>query len=142
MGFFSTIGNAIGAFCSAVWKGLQAIWSLIKKTVSTLLSWAGSILGWLGEIAAYLVIGVVVAFIWIFGDDDDLESSDSDEEELGNKIGRKLNDPNHKKIIIKGVFNKQTGELQKTTEIEATNSISTEVKQQTGNKRFAELELG
>lgn len=140
MSIWSTIGQAIGAFCTAVWKGLQAVWGLIKKVVSTLLSWAGSILGWFGKIAAYLIVGVVVAFIWIFGDDDDLEGQDPSEKELGYKINNKLNNPNHKKIIIKGVFNKKTGEILDKTEIETTDTISSDVKKQTGGERFAELE--
>lgn len=141
MGFFSTIGNAVGAFCAAVWKGLQAMWSFINKVVSTLLTWAGAILNWLCSVVGMLIVGVIVAFIWIFGDDDDLEDEDGDEKKLGEQIGRKLNDPTRKKIVIKGVFNKETGELLNKTEIESTNTISTEVKQQTGNKRFAELEI-
>lgn len=140
MSIWSTIGQAIGAFCTAVWKGLLAVWGLIKKVVSTLLSWAGSILSWFGRIAAYLIIGVVVAFIWIFGDDDDLEDQDPSEVELGRKINDKLNNPEHKKIIIKGVFNKQTGQVIDKTEIETTNTISSDVKRQTGGERFAELE--
>ena len=140
MSIWTTIGEAIGAFCTAVWKGLQAIWSIIKKVISTLLSWAVSILGWFGKIAAYLIVGVIVAFIWIFGDDDDLENQDPAEEELGNKINDKLNNPNHKKIVIKGVFNKQTKEVLNKTEIESTDAISSDVKKQTGGERFAELE--
>lgn len=140
MSILSTIGQAIRTFCIAVWKGLQAIWSLIKKVISTLLSWAVSILGWFSEIAAYLVVGVIVAFIWIFGDDDDLEAQNSSEKELGDKINDKLNNPKHKKIVIKGVFNKQTKEVLKQTELESTDSISSDVKRQTGGERFAELE--
>ncbi len=140
MSILSTIGQAISTFCIAVWKGLQAIWSLIKKVISTLLSWAVSILGWFSEIAAYLVVGVIVAFIWIFGDDDDLEAQNSSEKELGDKINDKLNNPKHKKIVIKGVFNKQTKEVLKQTELESTDSISSDVKRQTGGERFAELE--
>ena len=107
---------------------------------STLLSWAGSILGWFGDIVAYLIVGVIVAFIWIFGDDDELDSQDDSEKDLGEKINDKLNNPKHKKIIIKGVFNKQTGKVSEKTEIETTDNISSEVKQQTGGERFAELE--
>lgn len=140
MSILSTIGQAISTFCIAVWKGLQAIWSLINKVISTLLSWAVSILGWFSEIAAYLVVGVIVAFIWIFGDDDDLEAQNSSEKELGDKINDKLNNPKHKKIVIKGVFNKQTKEVLKQTELESTDSISSDVKRQTGGERFAELE--
>lgn len=140
MSILSTIGQAIRTFCIAVWKGLQAIWSLIKKVISTLLSWTVSILGWFSEIAAYLVVGVIVAFIWIFGDDDDLEAQNSSEKELGDKINDKLNNPKHKKIVIKGVFNKQTKEVLKQTELESTDSISSDVKRQTGGERFAELE--
>ena len=140
MSIWTTIGDAISAFCTAVWKGLQAIWGIIKKVVSTLLSWAVSILGWFGKVAAYLIVGVIVAFIWIFGDDDDLENQDPSEEELGNKINDKLNNPKHKKIVIKGVFNKQTKEVLNKTEIESTDTISSDVKKQTGGERFAELE--
>lgn len=140
MSIWSTIGQAISAFCTAVWKGLQAIWGIIKKVVSTLLSWAVSILGWFGKIAAYLIIGIVVAFIWIFGDDDDLEDQDPAEKTLGENINEKLNNPKHKKIIIKGVFNKETGKVLDKTEIETTDTISSDVKKQTGGDRFAELE--
>lgn len=140
MSILSTIGQAIGAFCVAVWKGLQAVWNFVKKVFSTLLSWTGSILGWFGNIAAYLIVGVIVAFIWIFGDDDDLEKPEDSEKDLGNKINDKLNNPKHKKIIIKGVFNKQTGKVSEKTEIESTDTISSDVKQQTGGERFAELE--
>lgn len=140
MGIWATIGQAVGAFCTAVWHGLQAIWGIIKKVASKLLSWAGSIMGWFGKIAAYLIVGIIVAFIWIFGDDNDLEEQESSEKELGDRINGKLNNPNHKKIIIKGVFNKQTGELVEKTEIESTDEISSEVKKQTGGERFAELE--
>ena len=140
MSIWSTIGQAIGTFCSAIWKGLQAVWGLVKKVFSTLLSWAGSILGWFGDIVAYLIVGVIVAFIWIFGDDDELDSQDDSEKDLGDKINDKLNNPKHKKIIIKVLFNKQTGNVSEKTEIETTDRISSEVKQQTGGERFAELE--
>lgn len=139
MSIWSTIGQAIGTFCTAIWKGLQAVWGLVKKVFTTLLSWAGSILCWFGEVAASLIVGVVVAFIWIFGDDDELGPQGEPEDELGRKIGDALGKP-HKKIVIKGVFNKQTGKVSEKTEIEATDVISSEVKQQTGCERFAELE--
>lgn len=139
MSIWSTIGQAIGTFCTAIWKGLQAVWGLVKKVFTTLLSWAGSILGWFGEVAGSLIVGVVVAFIWIFGDDDELGPQDEPVDELGRKIGEALGKP-HKKIVIKGVFNKQTGKVSEKTEIEATDVISSEVKQQTGCERFAELE--
>lgn len=139
MSIWSTIGQAIGTFCTAIWKGLQAVWGLVKKVFTTLLSWAGSILGWFGKVAACLIVGVVVAFIWIFGDDDELGPQDEPEDELGRKIGEALGKP-HKKIVIKGVFNKQTGKVSEKTEIEATDVISSEVKQQTGCERFSELE--
>lgn len=139
MSIWSTIGQAIGTFCTAIWKGLQAVWGQVKKVFTTLLSWAGSILGWFGEVAGSLIVGVVVAFIWIFGDDDELGPQDEPVDELGRKIGEALGKP-HKKIVIKGVFNKQTGKVSEKTEIEATDVISSEVKQQTGCERFAELE--
>lgn len=142
MGFFNTIGQGISTFCKTVWKGLQAVWGLVKKVVSTLFSWAGSVLNWAANLAADIItgitVGVIVAFIWIFGDDDDLEDEDSDETELGNKINEKLGN-SHKKVIIKGLWNKEQKKLVKETEIETTDRISSEVKQQTGGSRFAEI---
>jgi len=144
MSIWNAIGQAIGTFCAAVWKGLQAVWGLIKKVVSTLLSWAVSILGWLAKLATNIVgaiiAGVIVAFIWIFGDDDDLEDETPDEGELGRKINEKLNNPTHKKVVIKGLWDKQKKELVQKTEIESTNTISSDVKEQTGGERFAEIE--
>lgn len=143
MGILQTIGQGIATFCTTVWNGLKAIWNFIVKVVTTLCSWAISILGWLGKVAAefatLLAIGAVVLFIWIFGDDDDLEGETPDEHDLGNKIGEKLDKP-HKKIIVKGVFNKNTKKIENKTEIEATDKISTDVKQETDGKRFAEIE--
>ena len=110
MGIFQTIGQGIATFCKTVWNGLKAIWGFIVKVVSTVCSWAVSILGWVGKVAAefatLLAIGAVVLFIWIFGDDDDLEDETDDETDLGNKIRGELNKP-HKTVIIKGVFNKE-----------------------------------
>ena len=74
-----------------------------------------------------------------FESDDDLEGETPDEHDLGNKIGEKLDKP-HKKIIVKGVFNKNTKKIENKTEIEATDKISTDVKQETDGKRFAEIE--
>lgn len=105
MSIWSTIGQAIGTFCTAIWKGLQAVWGLVKKVFTTLLSWAGSILSWFGKVAACLIVGVVVAFIWIFGDDGDLKPQDKPEDDLGHKIGDALGKP-HPIIVIKGCFNK------------------------------------
>lgn len=140
MSILSTIGQAVGTFCAAIWKGLQAIWGSIKKVFSALLSWLESILDWFCDVVAYLVVGVIVAFIWIFGDDDELQKQDTSEIELGNKINDKLNNPSHKKIVIKGVFNKKTKEVMEKTEIESTDKISSDVIRQTGGERFAELE--
>lgn len=141
MGIFSTIGQAIGTFCAAVWKGLQAIWSLIKKVVSTLFDWAVSVLGWAvglaADIVAGIIAGTIIAFIWIFGDDDEMEGEDDDEKNLGQKIGEKLGT---KHPVIKGVWDKQKKALLKETEVEATNTISSSVKTKTGGSRFAELE--
>ncbi len=141
--FIQDIGGAIGTFCSTIWNGIKAVWNFIKKVVSTLFSWTVAVIGWLADltsdIIALILAGVVITFIWIFGDDDDYESETPEEKNLGQQIGDKLDKP-HKKIIIKGVFNKQTKEIEKQTEIEATDSISTEVKSQTGSSRFVELE--
>lgn len=143
MEFFETIGQGIATFCKTVWNGLKAIWNFIVKVVTTLCSWSVSILGWLGEVAlefaTLVTIGVVAIFIWIFGDDDDLEDETPGEGELGREIGDKLGKP-HKKIIVKGVFNKDTKQIEKKTEIEATDQISADVKSQTEGKRFAEIE--
>lgn len=143
MGFFSTIGQGISTFCVTVWKGLQAVWELIKKVVSTLFSWTKSVLNWAANLAMDIVdgitAGIIVAFIWIFGDDEDLEDEDSDEKGLGEKIGEKLGDPNHNKVIIKGLWNKQQKKLVKETEIETTDRISSDVKQQIGGSRFTEI---
>ena len=145
MPFFETIGRGIDAFCSLVWKGLQAVWGLIKKVVSTIIGWTISIVGWLVRAAiglsAAITAGVIVFFIWIFGDDEDgeLEPQNGGESQLGRELGKRLNDPNRPIITVKGVFNKQTGELHKNTEIESSNNISTSVTEQTGGRRFAEL---
>ena len=146
MGLFSIledIGEAFGSFCSAVWKGLKAVWGFIKKVVSTLFSWTVAVIGWLANLAAdviaLILAGVIITFIWIFGLDDDYESETQDEKNLGKQIGDKLGKP-HKKIVIKGVFNKNTKEIHKATEIEATEKISAEVKAQTGSSRFVEIQ--
>ena len=143
MGIIQTIGQGIATFCKTVWNGLKAIWGFIVKVVTTLCSWAVSILGWLGkvavEFATLLAVGIVVLFIWIFGDDDDLDDETPDENDLGKQIGDKLGHP-HKKIIVKGVFNKNTQQIEKKTEIEATDRISADIKAQTGGNRFAEIE--
>lgn len=143
MGILQTIGQGVATFCRTVWNGLKAVWGLIVKVVTKLCSWAVSILGWLGkvatEFATLLAIGVVVLFIWIFGDDDDLDDETPDEGDLGKQIGGKLGQP-HKKIIVKGVFNKNTQQIEKKTEIEATDKISSDIKAQTGGNRFAEIE--
>lgn len=146
MSFFETIGRGIDAFCSLVWKGLQAVWGLIKKVVSTIIGWTISIVGWLGKAAiglsAAITAGVIVFFIWIFGDDEDgeLEPQNGGESQLENELKKKLNDPTRKIITVKGVFNKQTGEVHKNTEIESSDNISTSVTEQTGGSRFAELQ--
>lgn len=143
MGILQTIGQGIVTFCQTVWNSLKAIWDIIIKVVTTLCSWAVSILGWLGKVAyefgTLLADLVVVLFIWIFGDDDDLDDETPDENDLGKQIGNKLGTP-HKKIIVKGVFNKNTQQIEKKTEIEATDRISADIKAQTGGNRFAEIE--
>lgn len=143
MGIFQTIGQGIATFCKTVWNGLKAIWGFIVKVVSTVCSWAVSILGWVGKVAAefatLLAIGAVVLFIWIFGDDDDLEDETDDETDLGNKIRGELNKP-HKTVIIKGVFNKEKNQLESKTEIEATDKISTDLKNTAEGKRFVEIQ--
>lgn len=143
MGILQTIGQGIVTFCQTVWNCLKAIWDIIVKVVTTLCSWAVSILGWLGKVAyefgTLLADVVVVLFIWIFGDDDDLDDETPDENDLGKQIGNKLGTP-HKKIIVKGVFNKNTQQIEKKTEIEATDRISADIKAQTGGNRFAEIE--
>lgn len=142
MGIFSAIGQAVSTFCTAVWKGLLAIWDLVKKVVSTLFSWAISVLAWAAELAVDIVAGItagiIVAFIWIFGDDSDYETQDPGEVELGRQLSQKL-DGEHKKIVINGLWDKQKKELVKGTKIETTNAISSDVKKQTGSSRFAEL---
>lgn len=145
MGILQTIGQGVATFCRTVWNGLNAIWGLIVKVVTKLCSWAVSILGWLGkvatEFATLLAIGVVVLFIWIFGDDDDLDDETPDENDLGKQIGGRLGQPHKKIFIVKGVFNKNTQQIEKKTEIEATDRISADIKAQTGGDRFAEIEF-
>lgn len=144
MGFFTTIGKGIDALCGLVWRGLQALWSIIKKVFSKIVEWTLSIVGWLAKVAvkvaAATVAAVVVFFIWIFGEDDGLESQTGSESTLENNIKDKLNDPNRKIIVVKGVFNKDTQKIEGDTEIEASNTISSQVINQTGGNRFAELQ--
>lgn len=139
MEIFQTIGQGIATFCETVWNGLKAIWDFIGKVVTTLCSWTVSILGWLCEVALTVTIGAVVLFIWIFGDDDNLEDETPDESDLGRQIGDRLGEP-HPIIIVKGVINKDTRQIEEKTVIEATEQISADVKNQIGGKRFAEIE--
>lgn len=143
MGIIQTIGQGIATFCKTVWRGLEAIWDFIVKVVSTLCSWAVSILGWLGKVAvelgSLLAVGIVVLFIWIFGDDDDLDDETPEEKDMGKQIGTKLKQE-HPIIVVKGVFNKNTQQIENKTEIEATNRISADIKAQTRGNRFAEIE--
>lgn len=141
--FIQDIGGAIGTFCSAVWNGIKAVWNFIKKVVSKLFSWTVAVIGWLAELAtdivALILAGIVITFIWIFGDDSDYEKETDDEKQLGKQISNRLGKP-HGIVVLKGVFNKQTKEILKQTEIEATESIPAEVKAQTGSSRFVELQ--
>ena len=146
MSFFETIGRGIDAFCSLVWEGLKAIWEGIKKVLSIILDWTISIVKWLAKaalgLAAGIVAGIIVFFIWIFGPDDDneLDNPTPGEETLEKELKKRFADPNKKIITVKGVFNKNTGEIHKNTEIEASNSIDSSVLKQTGGSRFAELQ--
>lgn len=146
MGFFSTIGSGIDYVCGLVWRGLKAIWSVIKKIVSVLIDWTVSIVKWLtkaaAKVAGAIIAAVVVFFIWIFGDDGNggIDPPTGGETNLGEEIKNKLGG-DHKVIVVKGVFNKDTNSLEGETEIERSNKISSEVKQQTGGNRFAELQV-
>lgn len=141
--FIQDLGGAIETFCSDIWNGIKAVWNFIKKVVSKLFSWTGAVINWLAELAtdivALILAGIVITFIWIFGDDSDYEIETDHEKNLGKQLSNKLDEP-HKIVVLKGVFNKQTKEMLKQSEIEATESIPAEVKAQTGSSRFVELQ--